>query len=68
MMTRLKAYFHELIIMMPWLGPHIAKRNGQGSKLQVLKYTMPTIIVKGRDSLSNMMNDRMKLFTSGETT
>lgn len=53
---------------MPWLGLHIAKHNDQGSVLQVIKYVFPTIIVKGRYSPGNMMNDQMKLFTGGTTT
>ena len=54
---KVKAYCRELISLMPWLGPHIVNHNDQGSTLQVIKYVMPTIIIKGRDSLDNIMND-----------
>ena len=61
-------YCHELISLMPWLGPHIAKYSDQGSALQMVKCTMPTIIRKAGYFLGNMMDVRMKLYTGGETT
>jgi len=60
---RFKAYLHELINLMPWLGPHIAKHIDQGSALQMVKCTMPTVTIKCGYSSGNMMNDRMKFYT-----
>lgn len=65
---RFKAYRHELISLMPWLGPHIAKHIDQCSTLQTVKCTMLTVTIKGGCSPGNMMDDKMKLFTGGATT
>ena len=65
---RFKAYFHELISMIPWLGPHITKRSNQGSALKMVKYARVTITIKVGYSPGNMMDDQMKLFTGGVTT
>lgn len=65
---RSKAYCHELISLMPWLGPHIAKRIDQGSTLRMVKCAIPAIKIKGGYSPQNIMDDKMKLFTGGVTT
>lgn len=66
--NKVTAYHHELISLMPWLGPHISKHSDQGSALQMVKCTMPTVTIQGRDSPWTMTEDMMELYTSGATT
>ncbi len=61
-------YHHELISLMPRLGPHIAKHNDQGSTLQMVKCTMPRITIKGGDSQGTTTMDRMKFYMGGAAT
>ena len=61
-------YRHELISLMPWLGPHIVKHSNQGSALQMVKCAMPTVIIKGGDSSGTMTEDRMELYMGGAAT
>ena len=62
---RVKAYFHELISLIPWLGLHISKHSDQGSTLQMVKCKMPTITIQGGDSPGRMTEDRMELYMGG---
>lgn len=59
---------HELISLMPCLGPHISKHSDQGSALQMLKCVMPIVRIQGGDSPGTMTEDRMELYTGGATT
>jgi len=59
--NKFENYHYELINLMPGLGPHITKNSDQGSTLQMVKCAMPTIIIKGGDSLGTMTEDRMEL-------
>jgi len=65
---RYENYCCELISLMPWIGPHIAKHSDQGSTLQMVNYTMPTVTIRGGDSLGTMMEDRMQLYIGGVAT
>jgi len=47
---RIKTYCCELISLMPWFRLHIAKHSDQGSALQMVKYAMLTVTIKGGDS------------------
>ena len=62
-----KAYCHELVSLMPWLGPHIAKCSDQGNTLQMVKCAMLTTKIEGGDSPRTLMEDRMKLYMGGAT-
>jgi len=55
--NKFENYHHELISLMPWLGPHIAKHSDQGSVFQIVKCTMLTITIKGGESLGTMTED-----------
>jgi len=66
--NKLEDYYHELISLMPWLGPHITKRINQGDALQRIRCMMPPIMVKGRYFLGRMLDDQRKPHTSGATT
>jgi len=62
---RFKACFCKLISLMPWLGLNIDQHNDQGSALQMVKCAMPTVTIKGGDSLGTMMKYRIELHMGG---
>lgn len=66
--NKFEAYHYELIRLMPCLGLHITKRINQGSVLQMIKFAMPLVTMKGGNFPGNVMDDRMKLYTGGVTT
>lgn len=49
----LKDYRRELVSLLPWLGPHIAKRGSQGSAFQILEHEVPITMMVDEDSLQN---------------
>lgn len=48
--NKLKSYHHELVRLLPWLGPHITKHSDQGNTLQIVECAMPIITMKDEDS------------------
>ena len=47
---KLENYHHELVSLLPWLRPHLAKRSDQGSTVQIVECAMPITTMKDGDS------------------
>ena len=65
---KLEEYRHELVSLLPWLGPYIAERSDEGSALQVVKCAVPIMTMEGGDSLRTRVEDRMEPHKGGTTT
>ena len=65
---KLESYRRELVSLLLWLGPHIAKCSDQGSTLQKAKCAMSIVTIKGGDSSGTMMEDWMELYKGGVAT
>lgn len=61
-------YHQELVSLLSWLGPHIAKRNNQGSTLQNVERVVPIITMIDKDSLRTTEKDDMEPHMGGATT
>lgn len=48
--VKFEHYHCELVSLLPWLEPHIAKHSDQGNTLQVVKCVIPTTTMEGGDS------------------
>jgi len=46
----LEDYHRELVSLLPWLGPHIAKCSNQGSALQMIERAVPITTMANEDS------------------
>jgi len=49
--NKLENYHRELVSLLPWLGPHIAKCSDQGSALQIVECVMLITSLEDEDSL-----------------
>ena len=60
-------YRRDLISLMPWIGPHITKQINHGGAMPMIKCATRPTIIKSRYIPGKVMDDRMKLYTSGMT-
>jgi len=61
-------YHREMVSLLPWLGPHIAKCRDQGTTLQVVKCVILTTTIDGGDSPRTTVEDRMEPRMGSVTT
>jgi len=65
---KFRDYHHELISLMPWLGPYITTRINHDDALQMIKCATLPVTIKGGYFTRKVMDDQMKPYTGGMAT